>query len=1169
MSIRALWVCAWLLVILTVPWPVWSQESRGVILGRITDSSGSVVPGVAVEITNIGTNVTNKTESNGEGNYFSAFLIPGMYRITAEKAGFKRAVRSGIEVNVNARLELNLTVELGTLTETVTVTGEAPLLDTTSASVGQVVDARQVRELPMQHGNPNHLIRMASGVAYADNLFAQDQPWQTTGNTGYAMAGSRSQKAEFTLDGASNTNHDPQGRGDMGVNWTPPSDAVAEFKVQTAVFDASTGQTEGGVVNVSLKSGSNKFHGSAYWGKQAPSMNANLFFANLAGTPRGNFNYDRWGGTFSGPVIIPKVYNGRNRTFFLFVYEGIHSTTPVGTVATVPTAAERNGDFSALLKVGANYQIYDPFTRTAAAGGRFTNQPVPGNIIPPSLLSPIAKNILSFYPMPDATGGTVDGGSNLNRSAWPSRIPYHTHLYKFDQVVSDKNRLMFRSNFYHRDSHDTDYFGFDNPSLGTHFWNESAAFAADDVHSFSATFLMDIRVSDSRYVRAQDASEPGQNFHLTSLGFPASIENAIDPAYRRFPAITLNGYTALGARTPLFYGTETRNVAVTFDKIVRGHDVKFGGEYRLYPQGQNSGSSSTALQLTFNENYTRGPLDNSPTAPIGQALASMLYGIATGGTLTLPSASDFYQSSNLWAGFVQDNWKLTRKLTVTLGLRYEYEGALRERYNRSVRGFDSTATLPFAAQVKANYALNPTPEIPAAQFQVQGGLTFAGLNGQPRNLYEPDTNNFMPRLGFSYSLGPKTVVRGGYGVYFGSLGARRMAVIQTGFIQNTVVNPTLDGGLTFAATMANPFPNGLLQPTGAAGGAMTNIGNSISYFNPNPAALLTQKYQVDIQREFRGRLLLDVGYQGSRGRQLEVSRTLSALPNQYLSTSPFRDTTTINYLSANLPNPFNIAAFAGTGRVGTVIARSALLAPNPQFTGISYYTSDGFSWYDALNVKVEKRFTHGYTFQTSYTWSKFIEATSLLNPGDADPAKVISDQDFPHHLAVGVVWELPFGRGRKFLSSLHRISDTIVGGWELSGIYTAQSGQALGFGDAILNGTLKDVVLPEGERTRSRYFNTSVFNTNSSQQLASHLRNLSARFNGIRADGYNYLDTNLLKTARIAERAQFEFRFEALNLFNHVTFANPNTTLTSTSFGTVTAQRNLPRRMQISLRVTF
>jgi hypothetical protein len=483
--------------------------------------------------------------------------------------------------------------------------------------------------------------------------------------------------------------------------------------------------------------------------------------------------------------------------------------------------------------------------------------------------------------------------------------------------------------------------------------------------------------------------------------------------------------------------------------------------------------------------------------------------------------------------------------------------------------FDSTAKLPFAAQVQANYALNPTPEIPAAQFLVQGGLTFAGVNGQPQSLFEPDTNNFMPRFGFSYSLTPKTVVRGGYGVYFGALGARRMTVIQTGFIQNTVVNPTLDGGLTFAATMANPFPGGILQPTGAAAGAMTNVGNSISYFTPNPAALFTQKYQVDIQREFPGRLLLDVGYQGSRGRHLEVSRSLTALPNQYLSTSPVRDTTTINYLTANLANPFNIPAFAGTSRAGTVIARSALLAPYPQFTGVSYYSTDGLSWYDALNLKVEKRFAHGYTFQVSYTWSKFMEATSLLNAGDAAPAKVISDQDYPHHFGVGVVWELPFGHGRKFLPNLHRISDAILGGWELSGIYTGQSGSALGFGDAILNGTLKDVVLPESDRTRSRYFNTSVFNTNSSQQLASHLRTLSARFNGIRNDGYNYLDTNLLKTARIAERSQFEFRFEALNLFNHVTYSSPNTTPTSTSFGMVTAQRNLPRRMQISLRVTF
>ncbi len=312
------------LIIEAVVYSGWAQESRGTILGRVTDSSGLLVPGVSVQVTNIATGVTLKGATNDEGNYFFSFLIPGMYRVTAEKQGFKRSVRDAIEVNVNARLELNLSLEIGAMADTITVTGEAPLLDTTNASVGRVIDSRETRELPLNHGNPFNLIRLSGGVNFTDQAI-KDQPWQTL-NTNYAMAGSRASKLEFTLDGASNTLHD-QARGSVAAAWTPPGDTVAEFKVQTATFDVTTGQTEGGVINISLKSGTNQLHGSGYWGKQTPSMNANLWFSNRAGVPRGDFKYNRFGGTLTGPVILPKLYNGKNRTFFVFAYEWIKSVS--------------------------------------------------------------------------------------------------------------------------------------------------------------------------------------------------------------------------------------------------------------------------------------------------------------------------------------------------------------------------------------------------------------------------------------------------------------------------------------------------------------------------------------------------------------------------------------------------------------------------------------------------------------------------------------------------------------------------------------------------------------------------------------------------------------------------------------------------------------------------
>ena len=1144
----------------------WSQESRGTVLGRVTDGSGAVIAGALLEISNQATGVVLKGRTNGEGNYFFSFLNPGIYRIAAEHSGFKRSVRDGIEVNVNARLELNMTLEVGAVADTLTVTGEAPLLDTTNASLGRVIDSKETRELPLNHGNPFNLIRLSGGVNFTDQAI-KDQPWQTL-NTNYAMAGSRAGKTEFTLDGASNTLHD-QARGSVAAAWTPSSDTVAEFKIQTATFDVTTGQTEGGVVNISLKSGTNKLHGSGYWGKQTPSMNANLWFSNANRQARGDFKYNRIGGMLNGPVVIPKLYNGKSKTFFLFSYEWIKSVTANGTVVTVPTADQRNGDFSKLLAVSSAYQIYDPNTRTPAANGRFQNQPLPGNIIPPSRISPIAKSILGYYPLPEQIG-TADFGNNLDRSNWRSLIPYRAHLYKFDHVVSDKNRLMFRTNFRYHNIVDTDFFGFSNPSLGTFFWNESASFAFDDVHAFSPTFIMDVKVSTSRFVRAQD-TQTRDTFNITSLGLPASLQNAIDPAFRRFPSVTIAGITSLGPRTFLYKGTETRVAGVSFDKIVGQHGFKFGTEIRQYPVNQLAASATTGTQLVFNADFTRGPLDNSPASLRGQGLASLLLGQPTAGTITLPFATNFAESSKVWSGYLQDDWKLTRKLTLTAGLRYEIETALNERYNRTARGFDITAQQPFEAVALANYAKNSTPELPPGQWSVKGGLNFAGAGGQPKGLYNLDKNNFMPRVGIAYNPTPKTVIRGGFGMYYGSLGTRLADVVQNaGFSRSTSLVPSTDGGVTFSGTLTNPFPNGFLPATGAGDGAVTNVGNAVSFFNPNPKAARLHKYQIDIQRELPGRMVFEVGYSGARNRDLEVTRQLSAFPNQYLSTSPARDQNTINYLTANLPSPFaNIGQFNGTTLAGNFLPRTALLAPYPQFNGVNYFTYGGKSWYDAMNVRLEKRFAHGYTVVANYTFSKFLESTTLLNPGDKDPSKVISDQDFPHHFTVTSIMELPFGRGRKFLGTAPRGVNAVLGGWQISPVYTYQSGQAIPFGNVIITGNLHDIPLASDQRSVQRWFNTSLFNKDNAQQLANNLRTSSLRFNGIRADAYNFWDISALKNTRLTESVMLEFRFEALNALNQVNFSAPNAVPNNTLFGQVTAQLNVPRHMQLTLRLQF
>lgn len=1195
---RKLAVLGAMIFLTTATRPGWSQESQATVVGRITDSSKSVVPGANIEITNVATSVTTRSISNADGNYTVPFLVPGTYRMTVEKSGFRKFVGEGIVLNLNDRVEMNISLVLGTTTDAITVTAETPLLDTTNASIGRVIGFDEATGLPAEHGDVDNLIKLSLGVGFTDNP-SKDQPWQTL-NISYAMAGEHGALNEFTLDGTSNTLHD-QARGAISEAWTPPGDAVSEYKVQTASFDATTGATQGGVVDVSLKSGTNQLHGTVYWGKETTSMNANLFFSNLNNIPIEGLQYNRIGTTVGGPVIIPKVYNGRNRTFFFFTYENIHSTTALtggdAPVDTVPTDAERGGDFSALLKIGSQYQIYDPNSTTGPnSAGRYTRTPLPGNIVPASQINPISANIFAcnmsqvtllkyvstpqttcYYPEPNSAG-TIDGGNNYVASGWPSRVKYHSELYKFDQVIGSKDRFMFRTNMRYHTVFDSDMFGFNDPAENSDFWNESFQAAIDETHVFTPSFVMDIRVSDARFLRAQKPSPPGQNFSLTTLGFPAYIENAISPEFHQFPGISVtdlaasSGQPELGSRVILDKQTQTRELTVSFDKTKGNHDFKFGVDYRQFPDDQVSGSTATDLAMTYGATYTNGPLDNSAAAPRGQAMAQFLYGIPTSGSLLLPAASDFADMDWLYAPFFQDNWKVTHKLTLNLGIRYEYETPETERYNRAVMGFNPSAAMPWAAQVESNYAANPTPEISAQQMYLTGGLTYPTPNGHGQPLYHADWLEIEPRLGFAYQIGPHTVIRGGFGSYFGSLGTRLQDVIQTGFLGTTNVIPTTNNGVSYIATNSNPFPNGFNQPTGASLGSQTYVGNAISFFNQNPKAARLEKFQIDVEHELPGHILIDAGYAGSRNYDLEVSRSLSALPDQYLSTLPTRDQTTINYLTANLPNPFfGVPQFAGTTRGGSsTISRATLLAPYPQFAGISYYSYNGLGWYDALNVRVEKRFSHGFSAQLNYTFSKYLEAVSYLNPGDSGPAKAPSSQDYPNHWSVTGIYHFPFGQGQKFLSNAHSIANVLVSNWQLAPVYTYQSGAPIGFGNAILNCPLSQVPI-SGKNTSKIYewFNTSCFNRVSSQQLANNLITLSPRFGGIRADSYNSWDAALIKNTRIKESISVETRFEALNMFNQVNFAAPNTSPTSTAFGQVTAQNNVPRHLQLSLRVKF
>jgi hypothetical protein len=1144
-----------------------AQETRGSILGRVIDSSGAVIPGVAVRATNTATNVTVSAQSNAEGNYNIPYLLPGVYTLKAELAGFKTFVRENIQVRIDDRIAIDIPMEVGQVSERVTVTAETPLLESATASMGQVIDQRRIADLPIAHGNPFLLMQLSAGVVYTQNP-GLDRPFELTHIVGYSMDGVRANRNEITMDGVPDSAV-KRGTTDVIAGGTPPSDIVQEFKVQTMTFDAAVGHTQGGVTSITLKSGGNELHGTAYYGLLNPALNANLFFANKAGQPRGDFTYNRWGGTATGPVFFPKLYHGKDHTFFTYAYEGIHESRAMGAAygsgtMTVPTAAEREGDFSALLKLGAQYQIYDPFTRKPAAGGRFQEQPVAGNIIPPSRISPIARKILEYWALPNAPG-TADGINNLIRVNDPEVITYRNHIARVDHAFSERHRMFGRVNTFRRFSYSSDWFR--SPATGGDSLWPQKALSLDDVFHFGPATFLNVRYGFYNLGIAQGPLT-GRGFDITTLGFPKSYADRIDPSVRAFPAISISGYA--GSTDNWFRDTMGNMSLEAHLTHIRGnHALRWGGDGRHYRTNHYVWNSSSTGAFSFDTTYTRGPMDNSTSAPIGQGLASLLFGIATGGGVD--RFASFAEQSTVWSLYVQDDWRITSKLTLNLGLRYEIEGPMTERFNRAVRGYDFQTPSPMDAQVRAIYAKNPISEVPADKFRLSGGLTFPGVSGQPRTLWARDANNFMPRAGFAYQLNQKTVIRSGFGIYYAGLGIQRGDVTQTGFSQRTSLIPTLDNGLTFVATLANPFPDPIQEPRGAADGLMTYVGRSISFYNPNPQAASQKRWQFSIQRELPQRVLLDVGYVGNHGDDLETSRDYRPLPLQYLSRLPYRDTATINYLSEQVPNPF-AGLLPGTSLSGANVSRSYLLSSGayPHFTGLTSTSFEGYSWFHSLQVKMERRFAAGWSLNATYMWSKNMEATGRLN-GYVSPLEyVVSDQDRPHRFVISGIWELPFGRGKKLLGSAPAVLEKIAGGWQLQGIYTKQSGAALGFGNALFIGDIHDITLPSSQRRPERWFNTEAgFDKSSARQLSNNYRLMPTRFNDVRANGINSFDLSALKNTNIGERFRLQFRGEFLNAFNHVFFGSPNTSPTSTAFGQVTSQTGYPRRIQLGFKLLF
>jgi len=1165
MSTRTIWLALFMLPALLIA----QQDNRGTITGRITDSSGAVIPNATVRATNLATNVTISTKSNAEGVYEIPYLPSGNYEVEAELTGFKTWSRPNVELRMGDRLQVDIALELGDVAETVEVTAELPVLESASSTISQVISGEQITDLTLRSGSLAYVYAMAPGVTF--RRLPYDGPWNIGDSSVVSVAGGGQGSFDFNVDGVANNSYNGQ------TSFVPPVDIVSEVKVQTTTYDAGVGHTRGGSINVSLKSGTNEFHGTAAFSvSSGPMMTRNFFTNKQLWDPNTGPITDekikfyspgrrwlRYSATVGGPVVIPGIYNGKNKTFWMFGYQAHSRRRANNTTHSVPTEAQRTGDFSDLLALGSQYQIYDPFS-TRPSGKLFRRDPIPNNIIPSSQIDPAGLKIINYYPLPN-TAGTKDFLNNYSRTRQDMQ-DLSQPIVRVDHNFSENWRMFGRYSHSDFKGH-FDKLIPDSPVRGRYRKRPHRGVALDNVFVLSPQIVFDVRYGFTWFKEDQYYDNKGWDL---SEFFTQELISQLNPAGIAFPDIRPTGLLSLGNNGGWFRTNYTHNIMSVMNWMKGNHSVKFGADLRwAYESYFNYGN--VAPRLNFGQTYVRGPFNNSPVAPAGQGTASLLFGIPTGGWSDVNDSRA--ELSPFYGFYVQDDWRITNRLTLNLGLRWEYEGPIRERFNRTTRQFDFETVNPIQSEAQANYAKNPIPEIPVSEFRTIGGVTFAGRGGNPRPVRDPYYKAWMPRAGFAYKLGNKTVIRGGWGMFFGLRGAEFSNSLQPGFNQRTSVVASYDNGQTYVASIRNPLPNGLVQPPGASGGLLTYLGRSPGFFDSDGKRPLTQRFSLSLQFQPFARSVFEVGYMGTRSSNLAVTTYFNPIPREYLSTSPTRDQETIDFFSAKVKNPFRgIDGFQGAGLYSnTNTNRTQLLRPYPHFSALNTSTPIGEASYNALLLRFERRLTAGFHAQVNYTWSKTIESTQFLNETDPVPERVVSNLDRPHRLVVNVTYQLPFGRGHRIGSNANALVNHLISGWQISAIYNAQSGPPLAWGNVIFTGDFTDIRLSGSERTLDRWFNTDGFNRNPKEQLARNIRTFPRRISAVRGDGINMWDLGLIKNIRIWEDLRLQIRGEAEGAMNHPNFNTPNVSPTSSLFGKVTRTQTgqEARRIFVGLKLIF
>jgi hypothetical protein len=1144
--------------------PCAAQETRATVTGTVKDPQGATIPGVTVTVLNTATNITTEAVTNEAGVFAVPRIQPGPVKVTAVLPGFKTFVREGLTLRTAETVTLDIQLSIGGLEETVTVSAQASAIESNESTIAQTIENKRISELPLNGRQVYMLTQLTAGTLFTQTTFGASgfsgtRAWDVNGSL--SVHGSRTGNNEFLVEGAPSSG---TGGGTGSWNYAPPVDAIEEFKISTSSVDASLGRTSGGVINMTLRSGSNDLRGSGivlHRGTWLDSNQIQNLRNNISNEGHKYYNVETM---VSGPIR-------RNRTFFMGGYQGFYENIPFPVTRTIPTAAQLRGDFSQTTTAnGTPILIYDPATTVCNADfSSCTRQPFPGNVIPMNRWSPIARALLPYIPQENATPSNLAGASNFVSSPNVGRYRYNSYLTRIDHLFSQSHRLSFSNTgnwgIEYRNENALPEPAIRSDNYPTH--RNHYLVTADDNVTINAQTLWNTRFSWDRFDEPHDKVfgdvEPNLPF-LTPY-------QATGPP---FPQINIDGYEGMFPRTFREPKNDAYSVNSNVTRTMGRHFVKLGGEFRAYEFYRQDEVNSNGV-FSFNNALTRrDPLSNTGAAS-GNGVATFLLGLPTGGSVQLGTPRT--ERYRYYAVYLQDDWKIGSRTTLNIGVRWDYQPAVTVKDNLTVSGFDTTSENPLQAQLPQGAAtINPATGQPLI---LRGGLLFAN-HGGPKSPYKNDWDNIQPRVGITHRITQWLGARANYGrSYLGLSSSGQAGVYTNDFQRTTPFVAFAPNGIDPGTAWPTPFPAGFLQPLGGELGLLTSVGTNLTVPNRDYEVPYTDQWSAGLDVQLPYRINLDVAYVGNQVSKLGVNRPINNVPQSENEKAIPSLGGNAGYLNQTFANPF-AGLVPGQGLNASTVARSQLLRPFPQFGTITMdRLNRGSSYYNALEAAATRRYHNGVMVAVNYTWMKLEDKVNFFTNYDTTPYRDIQGDQRRHRLTITTLVDLPFGPGKALGGNTSGLLGGLIGGWQFNTIGEIQSGRPLP-----LNGSAvqldPSVALPDNEQSFSHWFDNSSTALNNPRPDGTfawtvlgpnEYRVVKQRFHDVNEPTEPQWSFSLFKNTTLGKGMTLQLRFETFNVFNVRIYGPPNTDPGNANFGVVdtASQVNFARQTQVGVRVTF